>query len=77
MQISLGDYQIRSWSLEDAEDLTRHANNANIAANLRDGFPHPYTVADARSWLQNAICQDIETVFAIATSSNTVSLNLR
>ena len=27
------------------------ANDKDIAANLRDGFPHPYSLEDARRWL--------------------------
>jgi RimJ/RimL family protein N-acetyltransferase len=31
--------------------LVRHANNRNVWINLRDRFPHPYTMADARRWI--------------------------
>jgi RimJ/RimL family protein N-acetyltransferase len=33
--------------------LIRHANNPRIATRLRDGFPYPYTLHDARKWLKN------------------------
>lgn len=36
---------------EDAPSLARHADNWNIWIQLRDRFPHPYTEADARSFL--------------------------
>ncbi|MBE0653673.1 MAG: GNAT family N-acetyltransferase [Bacteroidales bacterium] len=41
------------------------ANNEKISINLRDGFPHPYTVDDAERFI--AICnqQSPPTVFAI------------
>jgi RimJ/RimL family protein N-acetyltransferase len=42
---------LRPWQCEDAEALVRHANNPRIASNLRDGFPYPYTLSDARRWL--------------------------
>jgi ribosomal-protein-alanine N-acetyltransferase len=42
---------LRPWALSDAEALVRHANNPRVAGNLRDAFPHPYTLADARNWL--------------------------
>lgn len=32
--------------------LVRHANNRNVWVNLRDRFPHPYTMADARHWIE-------------------------
>jgi ribosomal-protein-alanine N-acetyltransferase len=44
----------------------RHANNPNVSRYLRDSFPYPYTLADARAWL--SFCVDIdheETHFAI------------
>lgn len=44
-------YLLRPWQPDDADSLVRHANNPNIAKNLRDGFPYPYTMADAKKWL--------------------------
>jgi hypothetical protein len=29
---------IRKWRAEDAVDLAKHANDADVAANLRDAF---------------------------------------
>lgn len=37
--------------MEDASALARHANNRKIAERLRDRFPHPYTVEDAKRFL--------------------------
>lgn len=42
---------VRLWRSEDAPSLVRHANNINVAKQLRDRFPHPYTPADARAFL--------------------------
>ena len=44
-------FSLRPWEALDAESLVRHANNPRVAANLRDGFPYPYTLADAKKWL--------------------------
>ncbi len=41
MLLELGDLKVRSWRKDDLQALLRHANNAKIAANLRDQFPHP------------------------------------
>jgi len=46
------DFLLRPWDPNDAEALVKHANNPGIAANLRDGFPYPYTPGDARRWLE-------------------------
>ena len=44
-------FRLRPWHPDDAMTLVKHANNPRIASNLRDGFPYPYTLGDARKWL--------------------------
>lgn len=61
----LGLARIRSWRSADAEALARHANNRSVWINMRDRFPHPYTKADARAFLQSVVGADPETHFAI------------
>ena len=46
---------IRPWRLSDATAIARHADNPKIGRNLRDGFPSPYTVDDARLFIQRAL----------------------
>lgn len=48
---------LRPWCAEDIPNLVRHADNPNVARNLRDQFPQPYTQQDAESWI--AICQEL------------------
>jgi RimJ/RimL family protein N-acetyltransferase len=45
---------LRPWKTSDIDDLARHANNYNIARNLMDRFPHPYTKTDALGFIQMA-----------------------
>lgn len=45
---------LRTWSDEDKSHLIRHANNPNVARNLRNAFPQPYTKADADAWVTHA-----------------------
>src|SRR3954451_21684906 len=45
---------VRPWRMDDAESLVRHANNVNVARQLRDRFPHPYTRANASAFLKAA-----------------------
>ncbi len=40
--------------MDDAESIVRHANNINVARQLRDRFPHPYTRANASAFLKAA-----------------------
>lgn len=66
MEIDLGEFKIRSWTLRDEAALTKYANNRRIWINLRDAFPYPYTEKDARAWIRQATGQTPETSFAIA-----------
>ena len=43
---------IRSWRLDDAAPLAKHANNRKIWLGLRDLFPHPYTIDNANEFLR-------------------------
>ena len=45
---------LRRWRMADAESLVRHANNINVAQQLRDRFPHPYSRANAHAFLKSA-----------------------
>lgn len=40
--------------MDDAESLVRHADNINVARQLRDRFPHPYARANASAFLKAA-----------------------
>lgn len=42
---------LRPWDRTDATALVKHANNPMVAAQLRDGFPYPYT-----PWLRLFAC---------------------
>lgn len=53
--------------MEDALSIARYANNRKIWINLRDAFPHPYSLQDAESFISRAIEASPITVFAIAT----------
>lgn len=66
MEIDLGEYKIRSYHKNDIEALIKYANNRNVARNLRDSFPFPYTKKDAKEWLRSACNQSREMNFAIA-----------
>jgi RimJ/RimL family protein N-acetyltransferase len=65
MEMELGVCLIRSFRASDEASLVRHANNRKVWINLRDRFPHPYTLLDARSWIRTASAANPETHFAI------------
>jgi ribosomal-protein-alanine N-acetyltransferase len=56
---------LRPWATSDADSLVHHANNAEVARRLRDRFPHPYRLADARAFLRIANAANPPTNFAI------------
>lgn len=43
---------LRPWRPADADAIVLHANNPNVARQLRDRFPHPYTRSDALAFLK-------------------------
>jgi RimJ/RimL family protein N-acetyltransferase len=45
---------LRPWLPTDVPSLVHHANNVNVWRNLTQTFPHPYTEADAISWVKTA-----------------------
>ena len=57
--------RIRSWQAGDAPSLARHADNRKIWLQVRDRFPHPYTLEAAEGWVAMAPAADPETQFAI------------
>ena len=57
--------RVRHWHKTDAVSLTEHANNLNVAKYLRDRFPHPYTLKDARAFLKHAAAAQDPTNLAI------------
>jgi RimJ/RimL family protein N-acetyltransferase len=65
MQLTLERGIIRPWRLDDAESLVRHANNRKIWIALRDIFPHPYGIEDARTFLRSVTNSDPATLFCI------------
>ena len=58
---------VRNWRIEDAPSIAIYANNRKIWQNLRDGFPSPYTVQDAETFISKANSASPITVFAVAT----------
>jgi ribosomal-protein-alanine N-acetyltransferase len=51
MHLECGPCIVRNWAAHDKESLLRFADNRSVWRNLTHRFPHPYTEADADSWL--------------------------
>ncbi|MCI8410160.1 MAG: GNAT family N-acetyltransferase [Lachnospiraceae bacterium] len=52
------DFLLREWRKEDAKTIARAANNPNIAANLRNTFPYPYVLEDAKWYVNDCILKE-------------------
>ena len=72
MKIKLGDFSVRSWRQEDAPSVARYADNRKIWINLRDAFPHPYRLADARTFINTCMSRKPETFFCIAHEDTSI-----
>jgi RimJ/RimL family protein N-acetyltransferase len=72
VKLTLKTCTVRSWDWRDRDALVRHANNRNVSINLRDRFPYPYTLPDARTWLEMVIGAKPETNFAIDVAGEAV-----
>jgi len=57
--------RVRPFRPSDLESLVKHANDPLVASQLRDRFPHPYTLEVGRAFLEAiAVAEPIES-FAI------------
>lgn len=58
--------KIRKWQIEDAENLALVINNKKIQDNLRDGIPYPYTVENAKEYINSMMSADKAETYAFA-----------
>jgi len=73
MEIIFEGIALRPWCMADAKQLSLIADNKNIADNLRDGFPFPYSLNDAVNWLNMVLPEnDPPRFFAITFEKNLI-----
>ncbi len=72
MKLELSHCTVRSYKIDDAESLAINANNIAIWKNLRDGFPHPYTLENGRGYIDHTLSLQPETNFAICVDDKAV-----
>ncbi len=65
-------FKCRVWHPSDAESLAKHANNIKIWKNVRDFFPHPYTLEDALFYINIVKDEKKPLNFAIAVDDQAV-----
>jgi RimJ/RimL family protein N-acetyltransferase len=64
--------KLRKWSEADLDSLVKYANNSNIAKWLTNGFPHPYTFEDGKTYLSMVANDNPTKVFAIEVNGEAV-----
>lgn len=47
-------FTLRPFHPDDLHSLVKHANDPSVAAHLTDSFPHPFTEAFGRNFIQQA-----------------------
>lgn len=76
------DFELRDWKVGDGESIVKYANNPRIAKNLRDVFPHPYTLDDAHYFINQCIHRDkskqlIKAIIVDGEAVGSVGLNVQ
>jgi RimJ/RimL family protein N-acetyltransferase len=69
--IETDDLLLRSWQVSDASQLASIGNDADIAWNMNDGFPNPFTLEKANEFIKNAT-QSSNILLAIVRSNSVV-----
>jgi len=72
MELTGSRCMLRPWRSGDADALVKYANNASVARNLRDRFPHPYTLRDAKGFIQSCASVRPHASFAIVVAEEAV-----
>ncbi|MCB0647583.1 MAG: GNAT family N-acetyltransferase [Saprospiraceae bacterium] len=65
-------FKLRSWQHDDLPSLVKYGNNINIAKNLTNAFPFPYTEEAGKAFISFAIAPGEKTIFAIEVDGEAV-----
>ena len=72
MEIACPRCLLRPLVATDAPSLAHHANDRGVWQNLRDRFPHPYTVADAEVYIAHVASRPVQTSFGIVVDGQAI-----
>jgi len=75
--LSDGAVVIRDWREADAPELAVQANDRRVWLGLRDVFPHPYSIEDARAFISMAMGMSPRTFLAIEVAGHVSEAVLR
>jgi RimJ/RimL family protein N-acetyltransferase len=66
------EFELRPWNISDLDSLVKYANNWNIAKNLTDKFPFPYSENSGRAFIEFSTKDDPIHIFAIDINGQAV-----
>ena len=66
------EFKLRPWNISDLNSLVKYANNWNVAKNLTDKFPFPYSEKSGRAFIEFATKDDPIHIFAIDINGQAV-----
>ena len=72
MEIECSAALLRPLVAADAPSLARHADDRGVAENLRDRFPHPYSLEDALAYIEHAAARPVQTSFGIVVDGEAI-----
>ncbi len=68
----LNNSLIRRWQFNDEQSLIENANNKKVWINVKDVFPYPYTLQDAKDWIRFTHTENPPTNFAITVDTRAI-----
>lgn len=68
------DIRLRPLERSDASTVATLANNREIWLNLRDRFPHPYSMQDAEWYINYVLDNEVEIVLGITYEGDLVGV---
>ena len=68
------NFTLRKLNIDDCESLVKYANNINIWNSVRDYFPHPYTVNDAKNFINMVNSRAVIQEFAVDVKGEVVGI---
>lgn len=66
------EFTLRDFTINDIESIAENANNINVSKYLHDRFPYPYSVNDAREFVEVFIPGQKGKIFAVDVNGNAV-----
>ena len=74
MKIIKENFTLRELNFDDCESLAKYANSINVWNNVRDYFPHPYTINDAKNFINTVKSRANIQDFAITVNDEVVGV---